>query len=648
MHTKKDQAGPTVDPTHAPSPAALSRRLQFWRSPTDQPGWARPALLAVAAVAALSYAWGDTSVNIETFYGAAVRSMSESWHNFFFASFDPWGTVSVDKLPGSFWVQALSLRIFGFHLWAIALPQVIEGTLTVLVLYRVVRRVAGPVAGLVSALALALSPVTVLMNRGNVSDTLLVLLLVLAADAVTRAISSGRCQTLVLAGIWVGLAFQAKMLEAWLVLPALAIAYVLAAPALSLYRRLGHVLLMGLAVIVVSVSWMTVVALVPANARPYVDGSCDNSIFSQVFLYNAGDRITGHTLEQPGCHPTSPPLVAAASHQSASGIGKSAIPGGAARFLSGGLGRDDAWFFLPSLVSFAAVLVLRRREPRRDQRRAAAVLWLAWLFFMWSFFSSSHSLNSYYLAALVPPMAALCGLGLSEVSRCWENRRVRRVLMALIVVVTLYAVALVPHDAGVRPVIVATTALAGVAALVLLNRSLFRPGPGRGRAAGLTLSALTLLLGPAWASATAVASGLGPFDTPYQPAALTNAVRAEANRALTGAPHLNRVARTFGTSVAVDTRESSPAVSTDILLTGHEFLPLGGFTGRVPSPTLRQFVNLVAAGQVRRVTVGVRPLTTNADLLWVRAHCRPSGAPYSSDTVGYLRYVCAPTDAAGR
>ncbi len=620
----------------------ITGALSFWRSPSDQPRWARPALLAIATLAAFSYAWGNTSVNIETFYGAAARSMSQSWHNFFFASFDPWGTVSVDKLPGAFWVQALSLRIFGFHLWAMVLPQVVEGTLTVLVLYRVVRRVSGAGAGLVAALALALSPVTVLMNRGNVSDSLLILLLVLAADAVTRAISSGRWQPLVVAGVWVGLAFQAKMLEAWLVLPAFAIAYVLAAPAESLYRRLGDVLRMGLAVIIVSLSWMTVVTLVPAHDRPYVDGSCNNSIFSQVFLYNAGDRISGHILDQPGCHATSPPLVAAATHLSATGVGTGVIPTGGGRFLTGGLGRDDAWFFLPSLVAFGAILVLRRRAPRTDQLRAAAVLWLTWLFFMWSFFSSSHSLNSYYLAALVPPMAALCGLGLAEAHRHWDTTRTRQAMLASVVVVSLYAVALVPSDAGLRTVIVASAVVIGGAAAVLLGASLLRPGQKRWKLAGLALSALALLVGPAWASATAVADGLGSFDTPYQPASLTAVLQTDADQALAGAAQLNRIADRVKPTVAVDTRESSPAVSADIMFTGREYLSVGGYTGRVPTPTVEQFIHDVAAGKVATVTVAVEPLTTNGDLLWARAHCPQRGAAYTAYGVRYVHYLCAP------
>ncbi|MBV8463885.1 MAG: glycosyltransferase family 39 protein, partial [Acidimicrobiales bacterium] len=255
------------------------RRRRFWRSPPDQPGWARPALLVVAALAALSYGWGMGDATLETFYGAAARSMSQNWHNFFFAAFDPWGTVSVDKLPGAFWLQALSVRIFGFHAWALVLPQVLEGALTVLVLYRAVRRVSGPVAGLAAAVALAATPVTILLNRGNISDSLLILLLVLAADATTAAFVTGRVGSLVVAGVWVGLAFQAKMLQAWLVLPGLYLAYLLAAPAVDLVRRLGHVAVSLLVVVVVSLSWMSVVSLVPAHERPYVDASCNDSVF---------------------------------------------------------------------------------------------------------------------------------------------------------------------------------------------------------------------------------------------------------------------------------------------------------------------------------------------------------------------------------
>ena len=225
-----------------------ARRLAI---PADQPVWARPLVFMLAGVAAFLYAWRSSGY-LEVYYAAAVRSMSMSWHNFLFSAFDPAGTVTTDKLPGAFWVQALSVRLFGLHDWAIVLPQIVEGALTVLVLYRAVRRLAGPVAGLVASLVLVVSPANVALNRGNVSDTLMVLLVVLAADAIVGAVLTGRWRNLLLGALWIGLAFQTKMLEAWLILPALGLAYLVAGAPRLLRRVLGVALLGALAVLAVA------------------------------------------------------------------------------------------------------------------------------------------------------------------------------------------------------------------------------------------------------------------------------------------------------------------------------------------------------------------------------------------------------------
>ncbi len=165
-------------------------------------------------MAAVSYAWGSAHGSLEPYYEAAVRSMGSSWHDFAFGAFDPAGTITVDKLPGALWVQALSVRVLGFHPWAIILPQIVEGIVTVLVLYRAVRRLAGYPAGMVAATVLAVTPATVALDRGNISDSLLILLLVLAANATVTALVTRNGVWLLASGLWVGLAFQAKMLEA--------------------------------------------------------------------------------------------------------------------------------------------------------------------------------------------------------------------------------------------------------------------------------------------------------------------------------------------------------------------------------------------------------------------------------------------------
>ena len=369
-----------VIPETAPAPASGAPRwrrfLTPWRSPADQPAWARPALLAIAAVAAVAYGWGMAGASVEPFYGAAARSMSESWHDFIFAAFDPAGTVTVDKLPGALWVQALSLRIFGFHIWALVLPQVVEGVLTVLVLYRAVRRLAGPAAGLTAAAVLAVTPITVLLSRGNVSDSLLILLLVLAADATSAALLTGSLRQLLLAGVWVGLAFQAKMIQAWLALPALAAAYLLAAPAAKLRTRCAHVALAGLVTAVVSLSWMTAVSLVPSQDRPYVDGSADDSVYTQVFDYNGLGRLTGNWATVAG--PPSPIVVAAVESGQLLTAETFGIKASWHRLLACPFAAGSGWLLPAAVAGALGVLISRRRQgqarPAARRRRAVGRL----------------------------------------------------------------------------------------------------------------------------------------------------------------------------------------------------------------------------------------------------------------------------------
>ncbi len=626
------------------APARLGT-LRFWRSPPDQPRWARPALLAVTALAAAGYAWGIGNVTLEPFYGAAARSMSTSWHNFIFGAFDPWGTVTVDKLPGALWVQALSLRLFGFHLWAIVLPQVVEGALTVLVLYRAVRRVAGAGAGLVAALVLAVSPVTILLNRGNISDSLLILLLALAADATTKAFTTGKVGSLVMAGVWVGLAFQAKMLQAWLVVPALFGIYLIAAPATALLRRLGHVALAIVVMVLVSVSFMTAVTAVPAHDRPYVDGSCDNSIFSQVFVYNGLDRFAATRVHQQGCSPPSHFLVETAKVGAALGLGTASIPPGLGRLLHGPFGRDDAWVVIPSVVAAAALLLARRRRPRTDALRAATLMWSGWAVLTWVFFSEGRYLNSYYLAALMPALAALCGLGAAT---AWRSRRAvatRLVVLLTVVASTAYALTLVPAAAGVRSWIIASVLIAAALAVGILGASLWRSHASVWTVTcGLGLAAVALVSSSAWASGSVVVAGLGPFDTPYQSPKITQLSQGDPayDRAVEW-PLLVRFADASPPTVAADVLESSWLASEDIFATGHEFLPIGGFNGEVPTPSLRQLIHYVATGRVVAATGAVAPRSRNPDIIWVIEHCAKQATGntmYTFQGTTMQRYVC--------
>jgi len=651
-------------------------RWQFWRSPADQPGWARPVLLGVAALAGLGYGWAMARAGVETFYGAAARSMSQSWHDFIFGAFDPAGTVTVDKLPGALWVQALSLRLFGFHIWALVLPQVIEGIATVLVLYRAVRRLAGAQAGLTAAVVLALSPVTVLLNRGNVSDSLLMLLLVLAADATSAALRTGRLRTLCLAGLWVGLAFQTKMIQAWLVLPALAAAYLLAAPPPRLRTRAGHVAAAGLVTVLVSLSWMTAVSLVPAHDRPYVDGSHNDSVYSQVFYYNGVARLLGRGTLGTAAGPQAQFLTLLINQRGLLNAATIGIAPGWDRLLTGPLGRDDGWL-LPAALAGAIIALTSRRtrgghpqdsdsqdgepqdsqpedirpqdepvEPddspaqdspgRDDPLRAAVVLWGGWLVVLAVFFSAGVYLNSYYLAALSPPVAALCGTGVAALATRPARVRAATVL-GIAAACVLYGLYLL-NDAAVVPgwLLPAAIVVLVLAAVVMFIRP----------AASTILAAVALLLIPATASVASVVRGLGPFDTPFESDLVSDAtaahpaVNASVSNFMQG---LEQVQPHTRYPLGVDT---SILTAPYILFSGDEVLPIGGYLGGVPAPSLATLRSDIRDGYVSMFMLPVRPPSTDPRVRWIEHACVLIGSGAQNHGVQFARYSCSPADAS--
>jgi 4-amino-4-deoxy-L-arabinose transferase-like glycosyltransferase len=290
---------PSPSPSPQPAPAGRAIRWTVWRSPEDQPRWARPILLGIALLALVLYAWNLQRADFAPLYADAVRSMSGSWKAFLFGAVDPEATYTLDKLAGSFIPQAISAKIFGYHAWSLTLPQVIEGVISVLVLYRVVRRWAGVVPGLLAAGIFTLTPVTASLFGHSMADGALVMCLILAVDAYQRAVLEGRLRSLVWAGVWVGVAFQTKSLQAWLVLPALALGYLLTAP-IEMRRRIKHLGLAGVVMLAVSLSWVLLYTVTPAEHRPYVSGSTNNSAFAMVFGYNGLSRVG---IEIPGAAP---------------------------------------------------------------------------------------------------------------------------------------------------------------------------------------------------------------------------------------------------------------------------------------------------------------------------------------------------------
>ena len=384
----------------APAPAVRPSRVR-WRNAdrtrTADPGWVRPAFIALLLITAVAYLWDlSASGYANSFYAAAVQAGTKSWKAFFFGSLDASNFITVDKPPASLWVMSLSGRIFGFSSWSMLVPQALEGVAAVALLYAGVKRWFGPAAGLLAGAVFAFTPVAALMFRFNNPDALLVLMLVAGAYCLTRALERAGTRWIVAAGAMIGLAFLAKMMQAFLVLPAFLLVYLVAAPT-GLRRRIWQVLAGGAALLVSAGWWVAIVALWPAGSRPFIDGSPDNSILNLIVGYNGLGRIFGSSGPGGG-----------------GGGGGMNFSGatGPLRLFDDLMGGQASWLLPVALLTLVVGLWARRRAPRTDRTRAALLLWGGWLVVTAAVFSlSSGIIHTYYTVALAPAIGALVGIG---------------------------------------------------------------------------------------------------------------------------------------------------------------------------------------------------------------------------------------------
>ncbi len=405
-------------PAPAPSPPPTRR----WRH--------LPLAVLLAATAAL-YLWGlSASGWANAFYAAAAQAGGQSWSAWFFGASDAAGGITVDKAPGALWPIGLAVRLFGLSSWSVLVPQALMGVGAVALLHAAVRRVAGPWAGLVAGAALALTPVAVLMFRFDNPDAMLVLVLTGAAYALTRALERGRTRWLVLVGLLVGYGFLTKMLQAFLVLPAFSVVWLLAAP-LTWWPRIRALLVAGAALLVSAGWWVLVVELWPAADRPWIGGSQGDSVLELVFGYNGLGRLTGDEVGSVG----------GGAGGRAGGWGET----GLLRLFGSEMGREASWLLPAALVLLGVLLWWTRRAPRTDPLRAATVLWGGWLLVTGLTFSLMAGIvHSYYTVALAPAVAALVGIGGATLWRDRASAAARWWLVAAVAATAVWAYALLP------------------------------------------------------------------------------------------------------------------------------------------------------------------------------------------------------------
>ena len=393
--------------SHLEGPRTLGRRI--FRGREADPVWVRPGVIALLTLTAALYLWNlGESGWANSFYSAAVQAGTQSWKAFFFGSFDSSNLITVDKPPASLWVMEISARIFGVNSWSILVPQALEGVASVGVLYLAVRRAWNPAAGLIAGAVLALTPIATLMFRFNNPDALLVLLLVLAAYAMMRAIEKVSTGWLILAATFVGFAFLTKMMQAFVIVPVFALVYLIVSDT-PLRRRIWQLLLAGVALVLASGWWVLIVTLIPNSDRPYIGGSQKNSIMELILGYNGLGRLTGSETGSitPG---------------GGGGAGGAGMWGetGWSRMFSSEYGGQIAWLIPAALIAFGAALWFTRRAPRTDITRAAVLLWGGWLIITGLTFSfAAGIIHPYYSVALAPAIGALVGIGSVML---WQHR----------------------------------------------------------------------------------------------------------------------------------------------------------------------------------------------------------------------------------
>jgi 4-amino-4-deoxy-L-arabinose transferase-like glycosyltransferase len=564
-----------------------------------------PELGALLVLAGVLYLWAlDRNGWANEYYTAAVRSMSTSWHAFLYGSFDASGVMTVDKPPLALWVQALSARVFGLHSWSILVPQALMGVATVALVYDLTRRRFGRAAGFVAGLALVLTPIAVAISRHNNPDALLVLCCTAAVWCVVRAFEAGRTRWLVLAGVAVGLGFEAKMAAALLVVPAIAAAWLWVAPR-GRGAAVRQLLAGGAAMTAVGLAWPALMWLTPASDRPWISGTSDNSIWSLIFGYNGLGRLFGQS-GGPGGGTGGP----------GGGFGGNGLFGGEPgplRLLNQALGGQAGWLLGVALVGGVALLAATRLR-RADARTGWLILvGGAFATIAVAFSRAEGIFHPYYVSQLAPFIAALVGATAAVVVR--GGRIARLAGPAAVVAGVITEIAILrdnPTSLAWWPGLLAAGGLLAAVGLALVLAP-------RMRAYVVAAAVALLLLAPgAWAVQTLGHATNGTF--PAGGPATTALAGGPGGGGGMGGPPQGGTGGAGGGMFGGDTSTLSEAIAyaqangggtiavssqtgaaASIIASGANVVGLGGFSGRESQVTIDWLADAVESGQIRYV-----------------------------------------------
>ncbi|MDQ0201132.1 glycosyltransferase family 39 protein [Neobacillus ginsengisoli] len=597
-----------------------------------------------------------------TYYSAAVKSMMDSWHNFFFNSFDSKGFITIDKPPVGFWFQTLSAYIFGFKGWSLFLPQALAGVLAVALLYHLVARVFGRGAGLLAALFLALTPIVVAADRTNEVDSMLMFVTLIATWAISKAVEKSHLKWLVLAFFLVGVGFNIKMMEAFLVLPAFYLFYLIS-PKLTWTKKLVHLLVATIVLMVVSLSWSIIVDSVPSDQRPYVGSTQNNSMITLAIGYNGINRLVGQQRGQQGNFHMSPQQgqqfsnwngsnevhrKAGSNVQSSmgqpmnshnpqfmrnmsrnqgnffSGFGQTGNTGIFRLFTTPELDGQLSWLLPGVLISVISLLWGTRFRVPIERKRQTVVLWTVWVLTMLVFFSIAKRFSSYYMVMMAPGIAALAGAGFKEMWKQWgaKEKKESWFLPLAMVCTVVFEISVVWKYPTLRDPLSITIGVLTIIALICLMfvKKINAPGKRGISIIVMVAGVLALIAAPtAWAM-TPIEYG-GNVTKPFAGPELKT---QHGRDGMTSNPNLENYLKSNyreGTYLVATLNATSAAPI--ILDTGLPVMAMGGFMGNDPALTVEKLQKLVNEGQIRYFLLQERSFghQQSAVLNWIKTNC---------------------------
>lgn len=628
--------------------------------------------ISIALVVLLSAILNLWNLGIEgtanSYYAAAVKSMTVNLKNFFFVSFDPTGFVTIDKPPLGYWFQAISAKLFGFSGWSILLPQAIAGILSVIVLYRIVKRSFGHIAALIAALCMAVTPVFVAASRNNTVDNMLVLFLLLSCSALTKAAEKGKFKYLVISMVLLGLGFNVKMLQAYMIGPALYITYFLST-SVSFKKRIIHLAAGTVILLAVSLSWALIVDAIPAQYRPYVDSSTNNTVMELIVGHNGLERISlggsssnggpgGKTgMQRPQQQNNNSKSSSNSSQNSnrsfpgnAQGDGRQmGGNGGGSQGLQGTFGGQTAagitrlfsknilsdqivWFIPLAVFGFIASAIKEKMKFLLDNdRKQQLVLWFMWFLPSFIYFSyNTGTFHSYYLTMLAAPTAALAGIGLVSMwelykKGSWASWLLPAALVATGAVHILMLSYFISSASIVKVLMVIVAVLCFGASLALAVLNLLKKNDNIKLKNALVAAALIGLLATPFVGSSTVlthklngsfpAAGLELLSGSEQNMGGMGNSSGSADSKLIEFLKKNKTANQKYLLVV----SNSNSASDIIINTDESVMSLGGFLGNNKPLTLDQFKALVKKGEIRYVMGGGQGGNSSSEIMnWVQ------------------------------